>query len=132
MSTNLLALWETFSTLFINLTVILISLNLFSLGCYLILRGGKKWHSLRGYTKARGSINKSNSNGVSLEWMYKGISYLGISPNTYVGYRKSVPILLYRDGTDFHLNIWSYNGKLKMFAGILLCITALIFGTILL
>lgn len=108
-------------------------INIFSLGLYTILRGYYKLKSLNRLHKVNGKVAKIGKHfRASVIWYWRGQEVHAIQPSLFaLSKKETIPIYLYDNGMNFHLNIWTHNGKGLMLAGLLLCASALYLGIIL-
>lgn len=103
-------------------------INLFTLGVYFILRGYYKYKRLSRMKKMDGRVSKVHKRfRASIKWYWRGQEVVAIEPSLFAFHRNSiVPLFISETGMDFHLNIWTHNGKGLIVSGFILCLSALI------
>lgn len=105
----------------------IILINLFSLGVYLTMRGFYKHKALSRHHRINGRVARVHKFfKASVIWHWRGQEVHAIEPSLFALSRKEViPLFVYDNGMNFHLNIWTHNGKGLMLGGVLLCASAL-------
>ena len=111
----------------------LLLLNLFSFGVWFILRGRKTRLKLRKLRLVDGKIIRSGKFfQANVSWKHLGEEHWGIDPSLYaLTTKEAIRLYLNHDGTQYHLNIWTHNGRGQIVLGIILCLSAIYLAFIL-
>lgn len=108
-------------------------LNIFSLGIWLILRGMGTRRRLRRMHSTIGRIVQVGRRfHAAVAWRWKGQEVWGTATHLFtIRAKDSIPLRLAFDGMDYELDIWTHNGKGKIFTGVFACLVAIVLALIL-